>query len=156
MTDYNVQFPDGTPLVIQTGTINNTYDIPLVGQDAINYGDDFATAYIRLLSNFAYTSAPSFGTNRTAGQLWYDTTPSTGGLNIFDGTSWDAVPIDSTVASAPINSLTTNYIDNPIGTDLDNGEVVYLKFYLNVSSAQQVGMYANNVTFRVLAAGYTP
>lgn len=97
MTDYNVQFPDGTPLVIQTGTINNTYDIPLVGQDAINYGDDFATAYIRLLSNFAYTSAPSFGTTRTAGQLWYDTTPSTGGLNIFDGTSWDAVPIDSTV-----------------------------------------------------------
>ena len=97
MTDYNVQFPDGTPLVIQTGTINNTYDIPLVGQDAINYGDDFATAYIRLLSNFAYTSAPSFGTNRVAGQLWYDTTPSTGGLNIFDGTGWDAVPIDSTV-----------------------------------------------------------
>ena len=97
MTDYNVQFPDGTPLVIQTGTINNTYDIPLVGQDAINYGDDFATAYIRLLSNFAYTSAPSFGTTRTAGQLWYDTTPSTGGLNVFDGTGWDAVPIDSNV-----------------------------------------------------------
>jgi len=97
MTDYNVQFPDGTPLVIQTGTINNTYDIPLVGQDAINYGDDFATAYIRLLSNFANTSAPSSGTTRTAGQLWYDTTPITGGLNIYDGTGWDAVPIDSNV-----------------------------------------------------------
>lgn len=97
MTDYNVQFPDGTPLVIQTGTINNTYDIPLVGQDAINYGDDFATAYIRLLSNFANTSAPTFGTTRTTGQLWYDTTPLTGGLNVYDGTGWDAVPIDSNV-----------------------------------------------------------
>jgi len=50
-----------------------------------------------LLSNFANTSAPSFGTTRTTGQLWYDTTPSTGGLNVYDGTGWDAVPIDSNV-----------------------------------------------------------
>lgn len=95
MTDYNVQFPDGTPLTIQTGTINNTYDIPLVGQDAINYGDDFATAYIRLLANFSNTSAPTFGTTRTTGQLWYDSTPSTGGLNVYDGTGWDKISLDA-------------------------------------------------------------
>lgn len=97
MADYNVQFPDGTPLTIQTGTINNTYDIPLVGQDAINYGDDFATSYIRLLVNFADTSAPTFGTTRKAGQLWYDTTPSTGGLNVYDGTGWDGIALDANI-----------------------------------------------------------
>ena len=97
MADYNITFPDGTPLLIQQGTINNTYDLPLTGQDAINYGDDFATAYIRLLSSFANTSAPAFGTTRKAGQLWFDTTPITGGLNVFDGVSWDSIAFDANV-----------------------------------------------------------
>jgi hypothetical protein len=97
MADYNITFPDGTPLLIQQGTINNVYDLPLTGQDAINYGDDFATAYIRLLSSFANTSAPAFGTTRKAGQLWFDTTPITGGLNVFDGVSWDSIAFDANV-----------------------------------------------------------
>lgn len=99
MADYNITFPDGSPHTIQTGTIDNTYDIPLVGQDAINYGDDFATAYVRLLSNFANTSAPSFGTTRTKGQLWYDTTPSTGGLKVYDGTGWDTIALTGSVVT---------------------------------------------------------
>ena len=53
MADYIITLPNGDQFTIQTGTIDNTYDIPLVGQDAINYGDDFATAFTRLLTNFA-------------------------------------------------------------------------------------------------------
>ena len=99
MADYNITFPNGDGHTVLTGTIDNTYDIPLVGQDAINYGDDFATAYIRLLSNYSNGTAPSFGTTRVEGQLWYDdgTISSTPRLNVFDGTSWDAIPLDANV-----------------------------------------------------------
>jgi hypothetical protein len=99
MADYIITLPDGSTHTIQSGTINNKYDVPLVGQDAINYGDDFATGFMRLLTNFANTSAPTFGTERVAGQMWYDTTPITGGLNIYDGTSWDSIPLSSNVVT---------------------------------------------------------
>ena len=94
MANYNINKSDGTPFTISTGTINNTFDIPFLGQDAINYGDDLARANLRLLENFANTTAPSFGTTRTRGQLWYDTTAVTGRLNVYDGSSWDAIPLD--------------------------------------------------------------
>lgn len=94
MANYNINKSDGTPFTINTGTINNTYDIPFIGQDAINYGDDLARANLRLLENFANVTAPAFGVSRIRGQLWYDTTPTTGRLNIYDGTSWDVIPLD--------------------------------------------------------------
>jgi len=94
MANYNINKSDGTPFTINTGTINNTFDVPFVGQDAINYGDDLARANLRLLENFANVTPPTFGTTRTRGQLWYDTTPSTGRLNVYDGTSWDIIPLN--------------------------------------------------------------
>ena len=103
MADYIITFPNGNSHTIQSGTIDNSYDVPLVGQDAINYGDDFATAAIRLLSNFADENAPSFGTNRVEGQLWYDTTPSTGGLKVYDGASWDTIALSSGVVTTTGN-----------------------------------------------------
>ena len=95
MADYNVTSSDGTFTVnVQTGTINNNYDIPFIGQDAINYGDDLVAAQLRQLENFSNTSAPAFGTTRVKGQLWYDSTPVTGRLSVFDGSSWDVIPLD--------------------------------------------------------------
>ena len=95
MADYNVQSSDGTFTVnVQTGTINNTFDIPFIGQDAINYGDDLVAAQLRLLENFSNTSEPAFGTTRLKGQLWYDSTPTTGRLNIFDGSIFVEIPLD--------------------------------------------------------------
>lgn len=103
MADYIITLPNGNQFTIQSGTIDNTYDLPLVGQDAINYGDDFATAFMRLLVNFADTTAPSFGTQRLEGQLWYDTTPSTGGLRVYDGSTWDSIALQSGVVTTTGN-----------------------------------------------------
>jgi len=95
MADYNVTSSDGTFTVnVQTGTINNQYDIPFIGQDAINYGDDFVSGQLRQLENFSNTTAPAFGTTRVKGQLWFDSTPSTGRLNLFDGSTWNKIPLD--------------------------------------------------------------
>ncbi len=88
---YNINKSNSDPVTIPTGAIDNQFDIPLIGQDAINYGDDLALAFVRLLENFANTTAPSFGSARTTGQLWYDTTAS-GTLKIYDGTGFVAIP----------------------------------------------------------------
>jgi hypothetical protein len=93
---YNINKSNSDPVTIPTGAIDNQFDIPLIGQDAINYGDDLALAFVRLLENFANTSAPSFGSARTTGQLWYDTSGS-GTLNIYDGTQFVAIPKASEV-----------------------------------------------------------
>jgi len=116
MADYIITLPNGSQITIQSGTIDNQYDIPLVGQDAINYGDDFATAFMRLLTNFAHTSAPSFGTQRTAGQLWYDTTPLTGGLRVYDGSTWDNIALESGIVTIDGNQTindTKTFSDAP-------------------------------------------
>lgn len=117
MADYIITLPDGSQFTIQSGTINNTYDIPLVGQDAINYGDDFATAFTRLLVNFADNTAPAFGTERLTGQLWYDTTPVTGGLRVYDGSTWDNIALESGIVTIDgnqdINDIKT-FNDAPV------------------------------------------
>lgn len=116
MADYIITLPNGNQFTIQSGTINNTYDIPLVGQDAINYGDDFATAFTRLLTNFADELAPSYGTTRLAGQLWYDTTPITGGLRVYDGSTWDNVALESGIVTIDGNQTindTKTFSDAP-------------------------------------------
>ena len=93
---YNINKSNSDPVTIPTGAIDNQFDIPLIGQDAINYGDDLALAFVRLLENFAADNSPSFGSARTTGQLWYDTT-GTGTLKIYDGTQFVAIPKTSEV-----------------------------------------------------------
>jgi len=93
---YNINKSNSDPITIPSGAIDNQFDVPLIGQDAINYGDDLALAFVRLLENFAADNEPAFGANRMTGQLWYDTT-GTGQLNIFDGTNFVAIPKASEV-----------------------------------------------------------
>lgn len=96
MANYNINKSDGTAVTIPTGAIDNQFDIPMIGQDAVTYGDDLALAQLRLLENFAHTSAPSFGSARTIGQLWYDKTADQG-LKVWDGGTWDLIPLDTNV-----------------------------------------------------------
>ena len=63
---------------------------------------------------------------------------------------------DPTVPSGNKSSLTANFSNNPIGTNLGDGTVVYLKFFLNVSGQQEAGIYKNNLTFKVVSYGSIP
>jgi hypothetical protein len=93
MPAYNINKSNGTPVTIPEGAIDTQFDIPLVGQNATNYGDDVAQAFLRLLENFANTTAPIFGTGRTIGQLWYDTANTQ--LKVWNGAAWDPLVVDS-------------------------------------------------------------
>lgn len=83
---YNINKSNSDPVTIPTGTIDNQFDIPLVGQDAVNWGDDLALAFVRLLENFAADNEPAFGNARTTGQLYYDTSTST--LKVYNGSGF--------------------------------------------------------------------
>lgn len=92
---YKINTTDGTLLVdLIDGRIdNNTTDLTLIGRNYTGYGELFNENFIKLLENFANTSAPS---NPIRGQLWYDT--SEGRLKIYDGTTFKST--DATISSA--------------------------------------------------------
>ena len=97
---YNINKSNSDPVTIPSSAIDNQFDIPLVGPDAINWGDDIALAFVRLLENFAADNAPAFGSARTTGQLWYDTFNSK--LQVYNGATWDNIDGGD---AATLNSL---------------------------------------------------
>lgn len=63
---------------------------------------------------------------------------------------------DSTVPGTNNISLDTTYAGNQIGSNLTDGEKIYLKFYLSVSGGQAAATYTNNVSIKGVKAGETP
>lgn len=74
-SSINISLPDG---VIDT----ETYSVTLVGRNVSNYGQYFAENSIRMLENFASTSAPKPDEILT-GQIWYDKEKNI--LRVWDG-----------------------------------------------------------------------
>ncbi|GAH23564.1 unnamed protein product, partial [marine sediment metagenome] len=82
----------------------------------------------------------------------------TSGLDVL-GLGNETYSYNSTNSSVPsINkySLTTNYEDNPIGENLGEGAVVYLKFFLSAPSGQPAGTYNNSLLFKSVPTGQEP
>jgi len=82
----------------------------------------------------------------------------TSGLDVL-GIGNETYSYNSTNSSVPSGSkfsLTTNFADNNIGTNLQNGNVVYLKFFLSAPSGQPAGTYNNSVLFKAVSNGGTP
>ena len=82
---YKLNKTDGSLLVeLQDGAIDTTSsDLTLVGRNYKGFGEFLNENYIKLLENFASTSAP---TNPISGQLWFDTSDAR--LKIYDGTTF--------------------------------------------------------------------
>lgn len=79
---YKLNQTDGTLLVdLVDGSVDSTTtDITLVGRNYTGYGEAFNENFIKMIENFAATSAPA---NPLRGQIWYDT--SVGRLKVWDG-----------------------------------------------------------------------
>ena len=84
---YQLNKTDGTLLteLIDGQIDNSSTNLVLVGRNYSGYGEAFNENFIKLLENFANTSAP---TNPLVGQLWYDKSDER--LKIYDGTTWKA------------------------------------------------------------------
>jgi len=91
---YKINQTDGTLLVdLVDGRIDeDTTDIVLVGRNYTGYGEYLNENLIRMLENFANSSAPS---HPLRGQIWYDT--SDGRLKVYNGTVFRST--DTTLVS---------------------------------------------------------
>lgn len=89
---------DGTELVsIQDGAINTDQsNLTLIGRLYRNYGELINENFVKLLENFANSSAP---TVPLVGQLWYNT--STGSMSMYRSTGFISLAILTTSSAQP-------------------------------------------------------
>lgn len=89
---------DGTELVtIQDGAIDiSTTNLSLIGRLYRNYGELVNENFVKLLENFANSSAP---TTPIVGQIWYNT--STGVVNVYRSSGFIGLANLTTAAAQP-------------------------------------------------------
>jgi hypothetical protein len=96
-----VELADGVIDIVST-------DITLVGRNYKGFGEAFNENFVKIIENFAATSAPS---NPLEGQLWYDTSENR--LKIYDGTSFRTAGSPTVSSSQPTNLVSGDlWIDN--------------------------------------------
>ena len=123
---YTVNKTDGTILAtVADGTIDTTSDLTLIGKNYAGYGEFFNENLIKLLENFANTSAPS---SPIAGQMWWDKTNNL--LKVYNGSTFKTVSSSTSSSSTPSSGVTGD-----LWWDTTNGQ---LKVY-NGSTWTTVG-----------------
>jgi hypothetical protein len=94
---YTINRTNGlNSITIPDGQINTSTSVTLVGKNYPNYGAILDQNFLRMLENFANTSAPS---SPIAGQLWWDSANKTLKVNL-DGTPGNWKNVGSTTAQA--------------------------------------------------------
>ena len=107
---YKINKTNGALLVELTdGIIDITStDITLVGRNYKGFGEAFNENFVKIIENFAATSAPS---NPLTGQLWFDTSENR--LKIYDGVSFKTSGSPAVSATQPNNLVAGDlWIDN--------------------------------------------
>tara|TARA_B100000676_G_scaffold312147_1_gene384961 strand:+ start:1190 stop:3001 length:1812 start_codon:yes stop_codon:yes gene_type:complete len=127
---YKLNKTDGTLLVdLVDGQLDTTTtSIGLIGKNYTGFGETLNENLIKMLENFANTSAPSVPLK---GQLWYDTASAR--IKVYDGTSFkesggpivsQSEPANMVSGDLWLNSL-TNQLYFYDGTDLTLAGPVY-------------------------------
>ncbi len=98
---YTVNKTSGAVLsVIADGTLDTTADLTLIGKNYSGYGEIQNENFVKLLENFAHSSAPS---TPLSGQLWWDTTNTA--LKVYTGTAWVESGGVTSASSAPASPV---------------------------------------------------
>lgn len=78
---YSIDRYSGTtPVVVEDGTINSTFDIKLIGKNYAGYGEVQNENFLHLLESFSGGSEPP---RPISGQIWFDSDQSK--LKFYDG-----------------------------------------------------------------------
>jgi len=78
---YSIDRYSGTtPVVVEDGTINSTFDIKLIGKNYAGYGEVQNENFLHLLESFSGDNAPP---RPVSGQIWFDSDASK--LKFYDG-----------------------------------------------------------------------
>ena len=113
---YTINKTSGAILAtVSDGTVDTTTNLTLVGKNYAGYGEFLNENFVKLLENFANSTAPSAP---LLGQLWWDSTNAV--LKVYNNTGWK--PIVSTVTSAS-TSTPTNVITGDMWWDTTNKQL---------------------------------
>lgn len=112
---YDIRFTDSTKqaITVADSLIDSTTNLRFQGKNVVNFSSIIGENFLHLLENFASQVPPSLNTNTiagnpVAGQLWYNTTPGTSQLMVYDGVNW-----------APSGGLYKGISQPPIGNNGD-------------------------------------
>ena len=100
---YTINYTDFAnkgSITIEDSVINTTTSLKIPGKSTTAYGSAIAESFLHILENFAAAAAPS---NPVEGQLWYDTTPASEQLQVYNGSNW--VPANNITKSATQPSI---------------------------------------------------
>lgn len=104
---YTINKTNGQQLIsLLDGTINDKYQVKLVGKNYINYGTAQNENFIYLLENFANDIAPLYP---LSGQLWYNT--SANSISYYDGSTFQSLA-NVTQLGAGVSTLRAELIAN--------------------------------------------
>ena len=103
---YTINNTFGTTLVtLADGTIDTTTtDLALFGKGYAGFGERLNENLVKLLENFANTSAPA---NKQKGQLWYDTLNNQ--IKVWNGNKFKPVGSSTNSTSSPTNANTGDF-----------------------------------------------
>ena len=101
---YNILNTAGSLVAtVQDGTVNQSAtNLTLIGKNYAGYGVFLNENYVKLLENFANSTAPD---KAIAGQLWYDSTNTI--LKVYtSGGNWKPVGTSTSSSTAPTGAIT--------------------------------------------------
>jgi hypothetical protein len=103
---YTINNTAGTTLVtLSDGTIDTTTtDLALFGKGYAGFGERLNENVVKLLENFANTSAPA---NKQKGQLWYDTLNNQ--IKVWNGSKFKPVGSSTNASTSPTNANTGDF-----------------------------------------------
>lgn len=100
---YSILKSDGTLLInLEDGQVDSgTTSVSLVGKNIVNYGSYQNSNFVKLLENFANTTAPG---SPMTGQLWFDKNSSILKLKFYNGSTWKSIPALTVASTEPAGS----------------------------------------------------
>lgn len=113
MSNYTFFLSNGvTEITVVDSAVNNTYSVPLLGQNTTAYGDDVALGVMRHLENFAAPDAPNANANIAGGtasalkgQLWFDSANSVLNVNVGTTATPNWKPLSSIAQGTAANNM---------------------------------------------------
>lgn len=105
-----------TLILLNDGQVDNAVSsLTLVGKNVSGFGDAQNENFVRLLENFANSSANLSGSGQPRsplrGQLWFDTNPNVNRPLVYDGASWR--PLAVTIVGTTTTNTLINATANP-------------------------------------------